>query len=159
MKATEAPDDAEATKSIIELLDSMDSYFPIPKRDVELDFIMPVEDVFSISGRGTVATDLRTLLPEVVIQSLENGLPLMNNKWRGKFLDNAILHGPETRGSSPVRIVRDRETYQSPSAEGLYPVGEGAGFAGGIISAAVDGLRAAKAIIGKHAPLSSPNQN
>jgi elongation factor Tu len=56
LRATENPEDPEATKSINELLDAMDSYFPIPKRDVELDFIMPVEDVFSISGRGTVVT-------------------------------------------------------------------------------------------------------
>ncbi|HTU90175.1 MAG TPA: FAD-dependent oxidoreductase, partial [Gemmataceae bacterium] len=63
------------------------------------------------------------------------------------------LVGPEARGSSPVRLPRDRETFESPGVAGLYPVGEGAGYAGGIVSAAVDGLRSAKAIIAKYAPL------
>ena len=65
-----------------------------------------------------------------------------------------MLAGPETRGSSPVRIDRDTESRESPGVPGLYPVGEGAGFAGGIVSAAVDGLRTARAVIGKYATLS-----
>ena len=59
----------------------------------------------------------------------------------------AVLVGPEMRGSSPVRIVRDPASFQSPAIRGLYPIGEGAGFAGGIVSAAVDGLRAAKKVV------------
>ena len=70
-------------------------------------------------------------------------------------LADATLVGPEARGSSPVRIVRDNETRESPGIEGLYPVGEGAGYAGGIVSAAVDGLRSAKAIVARYAPLES----
>ena len=58
-----------------------------------------------------------------------------------------------SRGSSPVRLLRDRDTFETPSIAGLYPVGEGAGYAGGIVSAAVDGLRAAKAIVARYAPL------
>ena len=71
----------------------------------------------------------------------------MNEKWRGKYLAEAVLTGPEMRGSSPVRMERDRETCQTPGIEGMYPVGEGAGYAGGIVTAAVDGLRSARAIV------------
>jgi uncharacterized FAD-dependent dehydrogenase len=63
------------------------------------------------------------------------------------------LVGPEARGSAPVRIVRDDTTRETPGLEGLYPVGEGAGYAGGIVSAAVDGLRSAKAIVAKYAAI------
>jgi uncharacterized FAD-dependent dehydrogenase len=67
-------------------------------------------------------------------------------------LREAVLVGPEARGSSPVRIPRDDVTRESPVG-GLYPVGEGAGYAGGIVSAAVDGLRTAKVIIARYAPV------
>ena len=66
---------------------------------------------------------------------------------------DAYLVGPEARGSSPVRMVRDERTRAAPGIDGLYPVGEGAGYAGGIVSAAVDGLRTAMAVIAKYAPL------
>jgi uncharacterized FAD-dependent dehydrogenase len=72
----------------------------------------------------------------------------MDRQWRGDFLRNANLVGPEMRGSSPLRIARDRSSRQTPGIVGLYPVGEGAGYAGGIISAAVDGLRTAKEVVG-----------
>jgi uncharacterized FAD-dependent dehydrogenase len=75
----------------------------------------------------------------------------MDQRWHGLFLRDAVLTGPESRGSSPVRIDRDPQTRESPGVPGLYPVGEGAGYAGGIVSAAVDGLRTARAIIGKYA--------
>jgi uncharacterized FAD-dependent dehydrogenase len=68
-------------------------------------------------------------------------------------LAQATLVGPEARGSSPVRIVRDDASRETPGIEGLYPVGEGAGYAGGIVSAAVDGLRSAKAVVARYAPL------
>ena len=71
----------------------------------------------------------------------------MDKKLRGDFLKNAILVGPEMRGSSPIRIDRDLVTRQCPNISGLYPVGEGAGYAGGIVSAAVDGLRSARVIV------------
>ncbi len=75
----------------------------------------------------------------------------MDRRFHGLFLKNATLTGPESRGSSPVRIPRDPRTRQSPAVAGLYPCGEGAGYAGGIVSAAVDGLRTARAIVARHA--------
>lgn len=102
--------------------------------------------------RGTTALNLDEILPPVVIAAIRSGLPVMDRKWRGDFLANANLLGPEMRGSSPVRIERDSANRQSPTCLGLYPVGEGAGFAGGIISAAVDGLLSAKQIVQQFAP-------
>jgi len=101
--------------------------------------------------RGGVAADLGQVLPPFVAGALRTGLPGMDRAWRGRFLREAVLVGPEARGSSPVRIPRDDRTRESPVA-GLYPVGEGAGYAGGIVSAAVDGLKTARAIIGRFAP-------
>lgn len=103
--------------------------------------------------RGVMPANLTQILPPVVISQIQNGLPIMNQKWRGTFLENAILVGPEMRGSSPIRIDRERETYQTSGFHGLYPVGEGAGYAGGIVSAAVDGLLSAKKLVEEFAPL------
>jgi uncharacterized FAD-dependent dehydrogenase len=69
----------------------------------------------------------------------------------GRFLRDATLTAPEARGSSPVRIVRDAHSRQSPGIAGLFPCGEGAGYAGGIISAAVDGVRTARALVAAYA--------
>lgn len=101
--------------------------------------------------RGVVPCDLRTVLPPVVAEAVAHGLPQMDRRWQGRFLADAVLTGPEARGSSPVRIDRDNDSRESPGVGGLYPVGEGAGYAGGIVSAAVDGLRTARAIVGKYA--------
>jgi len=101
--------------------------------------------------RGTIPTDLGLILPPMVMEALERGLTAMDRKMRGAFLTDAVLTGPESRGSSPVRIPRDDSTRQSPAVIGLYPCGEGAGYAGGIVSAAVDGLRTARAIVGRFA--------
>ena len=103
--------------------------------------------------RGVIAADLRALLPDAVDRALVEALPIFDRRWRGKFLAGATLVAPESRGSSPVRFLRDRESLVSSGLAGLYPIGEGAGYAGGIISAALDGLRAAKAIIRRYAPL------
>jgi uncharacterized protein len=100
--------------------------------------------------RGATPLNLCEVIPPSVIAAMQAGLPVMDRKWRGDFLKDAILVGPEMRGSSPVRIERDLETMESPSVAGLFPIGEGAGFAGGIVSAAVDGLRAAKKVVAKH---------
>jgi hypothetical protein len=97
--------------------------------------------------------DLAQVIPPSVAQAIRAGLPIMDEKWDGNFLKNATLVGPEMRGSSPVRIARDELTRQTPGMAGLYPVGEGAGYAGGIVSAAVDGLRTAKALVAQFAPL------
>ena len=103
--------------------------------------------------RGTVNADLSQVIPTVVANAIRRGLPIMDRKWHGAFLRDAVLTGPEMRGSSPVRIVRDSTTLQSPACDGLYPAGEGAGYAGGIVSAAVDGLRAARQIVRQFAPI------
>jgi uncharacterized FAD-dependent dehydrogenase len=95
---------------------------------------------------AAVPTDLNTFLPEQLVRALLRGLPVMDRRFHGRFLRDATLTGPEARGSSPVRVIRDPITRQSPAVAGLYPCGEGAGFAGGIVSAAVDGLRTARAI-------------
>jgi len=102
--------------------------------------------------RGVAPANLNGVLPGVVRSALRSGLPLMDRQWRGDFLSNATLVGPEMRGSSPIRIRRDPNSRQTPGIAGLFPVGEGAGFAGGIISAAVDGLRTAKQLVQLFAP-------
>jgi len=80
-------------------------------------------------------------------------LPVLDRRWRGRFLAGAILTGPEAGGSCPVRLQRDPITRESTAIAGLYPIGEGAGYAGGIVSAGVDGLATACAIISKYAAL------
>ena len=109
--------------------------------------------IFSSYPIGTVTADLRDVLPPMVADAVREGLPKMDRRWNGTFLKNAVLAGPEARGSSPVRIDRDPISRVSPSIPGLYPVGEGAGYAGGIVSAAVDGLKTAMAIVATYAPL------
>ena len=103
--------------------------------------------------RGAVSARIRDLVPSLVVEALQDGLPIMDRRWQGRFLPEATLVGPESRGSAPVRIVRDETSRESSGIKGLYPVGEGAGYAGGIVSAAVDGLRTAKAIIARFAPM------
>ena len=103
--------------------------------------------------RGAKPLDLAQLIPPVIATAIRQGLPIMDRKWRGGFLKNAMLVGPELRGSSPVRIDRDHVSRETPGFAGLYPVGEGAGYAGGIISAAVDGLRSAREIVRRFAAL------
>jgi uncharacterized FAD-dependent dehydrogenase len=101
--------------------------------------------------RGLAPTNLEGILPPLVMKALERGLPVMDRQMRGAFLKDATLSGPESRGSSPVRIPRDDRTRECPNLAGLYPCGEGAGYAGGIVSAAVDGLRTARAIVARYA--------
>ena len=93
---------------------------------------------------GVTWTDVSKALPDAVSSTLRGALPLMDRKLRGFSAPDSVLTGIETRSSSPVRILRD-ESYQS-ALRGLYPCGEGAGYAGGIVSAAVDGIRVAEAV-------------
>ena len=95
---------------------------------------------------GTTPGDLTPCLPDFVIETLRSAIPELNRKLRGFAMADAVLTAVETGSSSPIRILRDK-TFQSPSVSGLYPAGEGAGYAGGIISSAVDGIRVAEAII------------
>ena len=94
---------------------------------------------------GVELTDLKRCLPDYVTQALRNAIPAMDKKLKGFALPDAVLTGIESRSSSPVRITRD-DSYQSTNTRGLYPAGEGAGYAGGIISAAIDGLKSAEAV-------------
>jgi len=103
--------------------------------------------------RGIIPTSLDRVLPPVITKAIRTSLPIMDQKLRGDFLKHAILVGPEMRGSSPIRIDRDLVSRQCQNIAGLYPVGEGAGYAGGIVSAAVDGLRSARSIASQFAPL------
>lgn len=94
---------------------------------------------------GVMWTDLHCVLPEKITRALEEALPQMERNLKGFAAPEAVLTGPETRSSSPVRILRGDD--RQASVRGLYPAGEGAGYAGGIMSAAIDGIMAAEALI------------
>ena len=95
---------------------------------------------------GVTWTAIDESLPQHIIESLRLGIPLLGKKLCGYDRPDAVLTGVETRSSSPVTVTRDRECH-AVSTPGLYPCGEGAGYAGGIMSAATDGIRCAKALI------------
>jgi uncharacterized FAD-dependent dehydrogenase len=95
---------------------------------------------------GITLTDLAPLLPEDAIAAMREALPVFGRQIRGFDRDDAILTGIESRTSSPLRITRDANTLQSLNVRGLYPGGEGAGYAGGILSAGVDGIKLAEAV-------------
>lgn len=94
--------------------------------------------------------DLRECLPKFVCDTMKEGLLLLDKKLNGFAMDDAILTGVETRSSAPIRIVRDEQTLESVNVKDLYPSGEGAGYAGGIVTAAVDGIKCAEKIISKY---------
>ena len=94
---------------------------------------------------GVVPGDITRILPQKVVRTMREALPQMDRKIKGFAMPDAVLTAPESRSSSPVRLLRD-EFYQS-NVRGLYPCGEGAGYAGGIVSAAVDGIRVAEAVL------------
>lgn len=89
--------------------------------------------------------DFNRILPPFIASRLRRGFVDFGRKARGFLTNDAVLIGLESRTSSPLRIVRDNETLQSVSVSGLFPAGEGAGYAGGIVSAAIDGMRCARA--------------
>ncbi|SDO76937.1 hypothetical protein SAMN04488595_102117 [Ralstonia sp. 25mfcol4.1] len=95
---------------------------------------------------GVTPTDLSTSLPDYVIDAIREALPELDKKIAGFAMHDAVLTGVETRTSSPLRIRRNRDDYQSVNVRGLYPAGEGAGYAGGIYSAAIDGIEVAEAV-------------
>jgi uncharacterized FAD-dependent dehydrogenase len=95
---------------------------------------------------GVRLGDLAPSLPGYVIEAIREALPAFGKQIRGFDRPDAILTGIETRTSSPVRIKRDNENLQSINTRGLYPAGEGAGYAGGILSAGVDGIKVAEAV-------------
>ena len=95
---------------------------------------------------GVKLGDLATALPGYAIEAIREALPVFGRQIAGFDRDDAVLTGVESRTSSPVRITRDAESLQSLNVRGLYPCGEGAGYAGGILSAGVDGIRVAEAV-------------
>jgi hypothetical protein len=95
---------------------------------------------------GVHLTDLSAALPDYAITAIRAAIPIFERQIRGYALPDAILTGVETRTSSPIRVRRRPEDLQSLNTHGLYPAGEGAGYAGGILSAAVDGIRVAEAV-------------
>ncbi|OIQ64886.1 hypothetical protein GALL_535630 [mine drainage metagenome] len=94
---------------------------------------------------GVTLGDLSTALPEYVITAMREALPEFDKQIKGFAMHDAVLTGVETRTSSPIRIKRG-DDYQSLNTRGLYPTGEGAGYAGGILSAAIDGIKVAEAL-------------
>ncbi len=102
---------------------------------------------------GVREADLHSLFPQPINRMLEQGLRRFNRRLPGFADADAVMTGVETRTSSPVRITRDAQSFQALGMQGLYPCGEGAGYAGGIMSAAVDGVRIAQQIIGQYAPV------
>jgi len=94
---------------------------------------------------GVTPTDLSTCLPDYAIAAIREALPAFGRQLRGFDMEDAVLTGVETRTSSPIRVPRG-EDLQSVNTHGLYPAGEGAGFAGGILSAGVDGIKVAEAV-------------
>ena len=95
---------------------------------------------------GITSVDLNTILPPFISKRLKKGFIEFGKKMNGFLTNDAVLHAPESRTSSPVQIPRDEVTLEHPDAKGLYPCAEGAGYAGGIISAAIDGMKCVAAI-------------
>ncbi len=109
---------------------------------------------------GVRLGDLSKALPDYAIEAIREALPVFGRQIRGFDRADAVLTGVETRTSSPLRITRDPATLQSLNVRGLYPAGEGAGYAGGILSAGVDGIKVAEAValslVGPQSPGGTP---
>jgi uncharacterized FAD-dependent dehydrogenase len=95
---------------------------------------------------GIESVNLSEVLPEAISSRLKTAFPLFGNKMRGYYSNEAILHAVESRTSTPVRIPRNAESLQHEQISGFFPCGEGAGYAGGIVSAAMDGQKCAEAV-------------
>ncbi|MCE3264959.1 MAG: hypothetical protein K0R43_4038 [Pseudoduganella sp.] len=95
---------------------------------------------------GVTLTDLATILPDYAVVALREAFPAFDKQVKGYFKHDAVLTGLETRTSSPIRIKRNNDDLQSLNTRGLFPAGEGAGYAGGILSAGVDGIKVAEAV-------------
>jgi len=138
--------------------------FRLGRAATGLPFAAPVQTVqdFLADRRGAPSTwvapsypravaweNLAQCLPPFIVDALREALPLMNGKLAGFANPQAVFTGVETRSSSPVRILRG-DDFASVGVPGLYPAGEGAGYAGGIMSASVDGMRVAEALAAKY---------
>lgn len=104
---------------------------------------------FPLGGQWT---EIRSVIPDFAGEALARALRILDARLPGFAGDEAMITAPETRASAPVRILRDANSRESVRAAGFYPIGEGAGYAGGIISAAVDGMHTAEAVIRRFAP-------
>jgi uncharacterized FAD-dependent dehydrogenase len=98
---------------------------------------------------GLTAVDMREVLPEFLVSALQQGFKDFGKKMRGYLSNDAQIIGVESRTSSPVKIPRDKETLEHLQVKRFFPCGEGAGYAGGIVSAAMDGERCAEALVKK----------
>lgn len=96
---------------------------------------------------GITSVQLSDVLPKFITKALREGFKAFKIKMNGYYTNEAVLHAVESRTSSPVRIPRDKESFEHVEVKGLYPIGEGAGYAGGIVSAAIDGQRCIEAIV------------
>jgi uncharacterized protein len=103
-------------------------------------------DVVPSYKPGVQLTDLATALPDYAIVAIRESIPEFEKQIRGFAMDDALLTGVETRTSAPIRIKRRDDDLQSMNVRGLFPAGEGAGYAGGIMSAGIDGIRVAEAV-------------
>lgn len=100
---------------------------------------------------GIVSVDLNKVLPSIIANRLRDAFQEFGKKMKGYYTNEAVLHAPESRTSSPVSIPRDAQSLEHVEVKGLYPCGEGAGYAGGIMSAAIDGINCVDKIIEKKA--------
>ena len=99
---------------------------------------------------GVTPANLHTILPSYVCEAMEEAIQGLDKKLKGFAYQDAVLIGVETRSSSPIRMIRNKEDCTSIQIKGIYPCGEGAGYAGGIVSAAIDGLRCSEQLIGMY---------
>jgi hypothetical protein len=95
---------------------------------------------------GVKYCDLSEILPDYAVEAIREALPAFERKIKGFSMAEATLTAVETRTSSPISITRDKDSYESLNTKGLYPAGEGAGYAGGILSAGIDGIKVAEAM-------------
>lgn len=113
-----------------------------------IDPIGKLSETMQPSYKPSVAyVNLKDIMPDFITEAIEEALPIMGRRFKGFDDSGAILTGMETRSSSPVRVVRDQESLESTLIKGLYPCGEGAGYAGGIMSSACDGIKVAEKVI------------
>lgn len=124
-------------------------YAPVQKigdilKGIESTSIGNIEPTFK---PGVTPSDFKNIFPSFIYESIRLGIIEMDKKIKGFANENGLLTAVESRSSSPIRIIRDKETLQSIKYKGLYPCGEGCGYAGGIVSAGVDGIKCAEALI------------
>ena len=121
-------------------------HLPVQSLTDFLDTKLSTGEFKSSSPSGVISAPLHEIFPGPMNEYLRRGFESFESKMPGFIHREALLHAVESRTSCPLRITRDKTTLQSLSHSGLYPTGEGAGYAGGITSAACDGIRVAEAI-------------